>query len=151
MVGAHSTTDGVMPVLLRGHHFLCMLTYKGMGYSKPFVTNMSVVIARIAHGAPVQLVAGPDAICGGLTDACRSASGHDCHASDTVAMDQMAIEAVSAELQRDIGLSAAITANEVAVLRAAFTSGAIRKACVRCPWFDTCTSIAEGGYEGVHL
>jgi uncharacterized protein len=152
MIGASSGNDNrSVPVPLRGHHFLCMLTYKGMGYSKPFVDNMSAVIARIASGAEVQLIVGADAICGGLTDACRSASGHDCNAADTLTMDEIAIEAVSRALNRDIRQLSPILPSEIEALRAAFAFGSVRKACARCPWFETCTAIAASGFEGVHL
>ena len=41
-----------MPVRLRGHHFLCILTYRGHGYTPSFVANMTEIVADIAGGDP---------------------------------------------------------------------------------------------------
>ncbi|WP_299515606.1 DUF1284 domain-containing protein [uncultured Rummeliibacillus sp.] len=50
---------------LRGHHIFCLLGYRGMGYSKKYVENMT----RLHHTLRkhpetlVQLVNGPDQLC----------------------------------------------------------------------------------------
>ena len=54
---------------LRGHHFLCLLTYKGLGYTPAFVENMTAIATRINAGAKVILHPGPDDICAALTPA----------------------------------------------------------------------------------
>jgi uncharacterized protein len=136
-----------MPVRLRGHHFLCILTYRGAGYSAPFVANMSAMVDRIAAGAKVEVITGPDDICGGLTPACRAASGHDCQRADTMALDRIALSQVGNLLGR--GLDGPLTADEFATLRRAFAAGDIRGACAACPWYDFCTDIAAAGYAGV--
>ncbi len=56
-----------MTVRLRAHHLLCMLTYVGKGYSPAFVENYEVIAARLSAGEEIELVAGPDDICGPLT------------------------------------------------------------------------------------
>jgi uncharacterized protein len=141
----------LMPVRLRGHHFLCILTYKGLGYSKPFTRNMDNVIARIGNGAQIMLREGPDDICGGLTEACRAASGHDCSDVDMLKMDSVAVEAVENVLGRQLRDAAPVTPAELEILRAHFASGALRRACARCPWFYTCTEIASAGFAETHL
>lgn len=55
-----------MTLALRAHHLLCMLTYAGRGYSPDFVRNFDHITARLAAGAPITLVHGPDAICAPL-------------------------------------------------------------------------------------
>lgn len=141
----------MVPVRLRGHHFLCILTYRGFGYTPAFVANMSAVVAAISAGRPVELVEGPDAICGGFTAACRSLSDHDCALADTMMMDRMAIEDVR---QRVPGVSdgpVVLDAAIVASLRSAFASGAIRSACARCSWSDFCDRIAAEDFSGTRL
>lgn len=60
-------------VRLRGHHILCLLGFRGLGYSDEFVENMARVHARVfSDKALVEIVAGADSIC----DACpRLANG----------------------------------------------------------------------------
>ncbi len=50
---------------LRGHHLLCVLGFKGMGYSQSFIDNMAEVVAQLmdSHDPAVEIVEGPDDIC----------------------------------------------------------------------------------------
>ncbi len=140
-----------MPVHLRGHHFLCMLTFRGLGYSAEFTANMASKIARIKAGAPVILVEGPDDICAGMTKACINATGHDCRMADILAMDVTARNAVETVLKRNLQISAKVTQTELSLLRAAFTNGTIREACAGCSWFELCNQIASEQFSGTHL
>jgi uncharacterized protein len=141
----------MMPVRLRGHHFLCMLTYRGLGYSAEFTTNMSAKIAHIKTGASVVLVEGPDDICAGMSKACTHATGHDCRMADILMMDITARHAVEAALNRDLTLRAPVTPAEVNHLRIAFASGQLRKACDGCSWFEMCNQIVADQFSGTHL
>jgi uncharacterized protein len=140
-----------MPVHLRGHHFLCMLTYKGLGYSAEFTINMSARIDHIKNGAAVALVKGPDDICAGMSQACRNANGHDCGMQDILEMDRVAQLAVEAVLKRPLKDAATISNTELGLLRNAFQSGALRKACSGCSWFEVCNHIAATDFAGTRL
>ena len=140
-----------MPVRLRGHHFLCMLTFRGLGYSTEFTANMASKIARIKAGAPVILIEGPDDICAGMTKACINSTGHDCSIADILAMDVTARNAVETVLKRDLKISAKVTQTELSHLRAAFANGTIREACAGCSWFELCNQIADEQFSGTHL
>ncbi|MFF5996413.1 DUF1284 domain-containing protein [Lysinibacillus sp. KU-BSD001] len=50
---------------LRGHHLFCLLGYRGMGYSKEYVENMTRIhqTLRANPKTLVQLVKGPDHLC----------------------------------------------------------------------------------------
>ncbi|WP_281884386.1 DUF1284 domain-containing protein [Paenibacillus sp. YYML68] len=50
---------------LRGHHLLCLLGYRGMGYSAEFCTNMTSIYETLRQepGTWVELVGGPDDLC----------------------------------------------------------------------------------------
>jgi uncharacterized protein len=126
-----------------------MLTYKGLGYSQAFVANMTAVVDRIGQGAPVQVVTGPDDICGGLTAACRAASGHDCGRAETLDLDRIALAEVAGLLGRD--LSGPVLARDISRLRGAFQAGTIRGGCAGCPWHDLCDGIAADRFAGARL
>lgn len=141
----------MLPVRLRGHHFLCVLTYRGAGYTPAFVSNMTVKVEAIRTGATVKLVEGPDDICNGFTETCRAACDHDCNARETAAMDRLAVAAVEEQLGRALTTDAPLTIAEVKELRAAFKQKTIRTACTDCSWKVFCDSIAESGFAGTLL
>jgi uncharacterized protein len=140
-----------MPVHLRGHHFLCMLTFRGLGYSAEFTANMAAKIMLIKTGAPVTLVNGPDDICAGMTKACINATGHDCQMADIIDMDKTARFAVEAVLNRNLEFGSPISSKDLKKLRVAFSQGSIRKACIGCSWIELCNQIAADNFSGTHL
>lgn len=50
---------------LRGHHLLCLLGYRGMGYSKEYIDNMTQLhqTLRTYPETRIQLISGPDELC----------------------------------------------------------------------------------------
>lgn len=140
-----------MPVQLRGHHFLCILTYRGKGYTDAFVARMSGLVAAINAGRPVQLVSGPDDICAGLTDQCRLDVNHDCAARDILRLDKLAVDAVSALLKRDLTTARTLHEDDVETLRKAYAHGTIRAACSGCSWKNFCDKIVEEKFAETKL
>ncbi len=138
-----------MTVRLRAHHLLCMLTYVGKGYSPAFVENYEAIAARLSAGEEIELVAGPDDICGPLT---AHPDAH-CHGESVLERDRAATEAVARLLGSPLGLGARITPGAALLsrLRKTFATGEIRTACSGCEWSDLCDSVAGGGYAGVRV
>ena len=137
------------PIRLRGHHFLCLLTYKGLGYTPAFVENMTAIAHRINAGEKVILHPGPDDICAALTPADRAACNHDCAKSETAALDDMAEAATVAVLGHGLDAAFTLDVDKVAQLRAAFLTGESRSACGICRWRAVCDEISASGFEGV--
>lgn len=138
-----------MTVRLRAHHLLCMLTYVGKGYSLAFVENYEAIAARLSAGEEIELVAGPDDICGPLA----ADSGAHCHGEGVIERDLAATEAVARLIGRSLALGARITptAALLAHLRKTFATSEIRTACSGCEWSGLCDSVADGGYLGVRV
>jgi uncharacterized protein len=136
------------PIPLRGHHFLCMLTYKGHGYTPAFVARMDETMAEIASGHPVVLTHGPDHLCVALTEGCGH-EGH-CREARTVERDDRAIASLASILPLQNG-AFLITSDQLATLRELFASGAIRAACHDCEWMPLCDQIVAEGFDGVRL
>ncbi|PPJ47460.1 DUF1284 domain-containing protein [Rhizobium sp. KAs_5_22] len=138
-----------MTVRLRAHHLLCMLTYVGKGYSPAFVENYEAIAARLSAGEEIELVAGPDDICGPLT---ANPDAH-CHGESVVERDRAAVEAVARLLGSPLGPGARITpsASLLSRLRKTFATGEIRTACSGCEWSDLCDGVADGGYAGARV
>jgi hypothetical protein len=138
-----------MTVRLRPHHLLCMLTYVGKGYSPAFVKNYETIAVRLSAGEEIELVAGPDDICGPLT---ADPEAH-CHGASVVERDRQATDAVARLIGSPLPLGACITPSAVlfARLRKTFATGEIRTACAGCEWSDLCDRVAEGGFVGVRV
>ncbi|MDT8861159.1 DUF1284 domain-containing protein [Alkalihalobacillus sp. MEB130] len=50
---------------LRGHHLFCLLGYRGMGYSKEYVQNMTRIHQTLREDpkTPTHIIKGPDQLC----------------------------------------------------------------------------------------
>ncbi|WJY28117.1 MULTISPECIES: DUF1284 domain-containing protein [Sporosarcina] len=57
-------------IKLRGHHILCLLGYRGMGYSPEYVANMTAVhtTLRTKPDTLIQVIKGPDHLCAKFPD-----------------------------------------------------------------------------------
>lgn len=140
-----------MTVCLRGHHLLCLLTYKGKGYSPAFVANLNRIAARLATGEDVLLVDGPDDVCAPLL--AQGEPGKEmphCGLDRILDRDRRALESVSRLLDRTLGPGMRLTLDPETAesLRAAFATGEIRSACAGCEWSAFCTSIAAARFAG---
>lgn len=140
-----------MPVRLRGHHFLCILTYRGHGYTPAFVENMTGIVEAIGQGRPVTLVEGPDDICNGFTDECRKTCDHDCSKPSTLEIDLLASDAAKQLIPLHGGEPFVLDREHIILMRKEFAGGAIRRACEQCSWKDFCTEIAADGFSGTRL
>ncbi|WP_424766520.1 DUF1284 domain-containing protein [Paenibacillus sp. sgz302251] len=54
-----------MAIRLRGHHLLCLLGYRGMGYSEEFCVNMTDIYEtlRTMPETEIEIITGPDDVC----------------------------------------------------------------------------------------
>ncbi|RIA47436.1 DUF1284 domain-containing protein [Dichotomicrobium thermohalophilum] len=138
-----------MTVRLRAHHLLCMLTYAGDGYSRAFTANFDAMVARIAAGEEVLIVAGPDDICAPLL--CEA----ECHClRDSVrARDELAARDLGRLLGIDLSEEQRLLVgkSELRRMRAAFAGGETREACRGCEWHGLCTRVARRGFRGAKL
>lgn len=52
-------------IQLRGHHLLCLLGYRGMGYSPAFCENMTAIYEQLRQEPEtlIRLILGPDDLC----------------------------------------------------------------------------------------
>ena len=142
----------VPTVRLRPHHLLCLLTYVGRGYSPAFIANLDGIAARVAAGAAIRLVDGPDDICAPLVAAGRRQPVH-CRLRRVVWRDRRAARAVGRLLGRPVSPGCLLRLNGPVVrrLRRAFAARAIRSACLGCPWARLCSTVAATGFRGSRL
>lgn len=132
-------------VRLRGHHLLCLLTYKGLGYSQEFVAGMTATAGRLIAGATVEIVEGPDDICEPL---CRAEQHPHCHETTVPERDRRALSLIPSLLGRRLAVGDRFVFDDQlrTHLRAAYRDGAFEQACTLCEWQPLCRDIAAGGY-----
>lgn len=138
-----------MTILIRPHHFLCMLTFLGKGYSAAFVKNYARIVERLNSGEDIRIVDGPDDICKPMLHE----AGHHCHNGSVKARDGIASRRIHDLLGLNLktGQHLKLTGAQVETLRKAYENGAFRVACDGCQWQEMCTSIAASNYRGCRL
>ena len=140
-------------ITIRGHHFLCMLTYIGKGYTEAFTVNMTAVLQAIAAGEAFTIVDAPDSLCRPWIDECGAAGVH-CFKADLAGKDADALVKVSQLLGRKlaVGLTMALSRQDIDALRHSFTFGQQSMlACIDCQWNSLCASVAAAGFQGCVL
>jgi hypothetical protein len=138
-----------MTIRLRAHHLLCMLTYAGDGYSRAFTANFDAIVAQIAAGEDVMIVAGPDDLCAPLL----CAPDAHCLRESVRERDRLAARDLSKLLGIDVceGQRLTLGKPELRQMREAFASGETRAACQGCEWHGLCTAVARRGFRDAKL
>ena len=136
------------PITLRGHHLLCVLTYRGMGYSPAFVTAMTHIVDRLSSGERFDLVEGPDSICFGHEPGCSSAN--HCNDERTVERDHRALADIS-RIAPHLLIQRCFSSDTLTEIRNAFADGSARSACGGCEWSSLCGVIAEAQFADARL
>lgn len=123
-----------------------MLTFVGEGYTAEFTQNFRRIAARLSAGEDIEIVEGPDDICGPMLDLPEA----HCLSRNVRDRDDWALVAIAERL--GVSLKAGSVLNldseRLDALRAAFAAGLIRAACDECEWSGLCTRIARDGFEG---
>ncbi len=138
---------------LRPHHFLCILTFIGKGYSQNFVRNYQAVIDRINKGErQIIIVEGPDDIC--RPRLLETNQNHHCLEDRITGRDKTAL----LDLQTFFPGHNFVASNIVRLsedlisnLRIRFHRGDIRKACKGCEWFELCNQIRDDNFQKAKL
>jgi hypothetical protein len=143
-------------IKLRGHHLLCLLAYRGEGYTPDFIANFDAIADRLTRGAIIEIISGPDQICGALRQGAVIACDHAriCRKQTVRHRDRLALKDIARALHRTglkEGDRLSLTKSKTRHLRQLFAHGGIRRACSSCPWYSFCTQIAADKYRGVKL
>lgn len=112
---------------MRGHHLLCALGFRGLGYSAEFSANMAAVLSRLDRAAdtPVTVIDTPDAICSAFP---ADQPGH-CTTPQVIERDRRVIAGM--------GLKPGAVrswAELRARLSGAFQPSDLDSLCATCPW-----------------
>lgn len=116
-----------MTIKLRGHHLLCLLGYRGMGYSDAYADNMTKVYRKLLDdpSAECEIVSGPDQLC-----ACFPEDG-DYHCEDRNVAERDAL--ILARLGLETGQVAA-WGDILSRVAAKMQPDDLLQICSTCPW-----------------
>ena len=123
------------------------MTYIGRGYTPAFTENYDSIVTRLGAGEAIELVDGPDDICGPLLGVANT----HCHNASVRERDRLARLAVSKRLGLDDFDGLVLAKPTLAELRTAFRAGPTRAACTGCEWSTLCDSVADQSFAGVRL
>lgn len=128
------TEGGGQPLVLRGHHMLCMQLFRGEGYSDGFSRGMTSVIERIRNNpsGKLKLIRQPDEIC---TNCPNLVNGNQCSLSnqDVVEKDEGVFRALGfAEEKQEETIYSYEELYQL--LRRNMTKAAFEEICGTCRW-----------------
>lgn len=137
-----------MTIRLRPHHFLCLLTYVGKGYTPAFTANYDLIAGRLSNGEGIEIVEGPDDICAPLL---LEREPH-CWRNSVIERDKKAVlDLLKIGVTIHVGGSITLDADLLMRMRSGFAQGTTRSACAGCEWSDLCSSIATKDYNGIKV
>ena len=127
----------MVPLHLRPHHLLCLIAFRGRGYSERFVKRMTQLQQRYLAEEPVHLLTGADDACGACP---HTDEGEGCLAPmgmDPARLDQ--------KILTGLGLTEGqtITVNDVARAIQTWTQTQAIQMCEGCLWREDagCTDL----------
>ncbi|MDQ0231346.1 DUF1284 domain-containing protein [Metabacillus malikii] len=112
---------------LRGHHLFCLLGYRGMGYSKEYIENMTFWHQQLRYNpeTKIQIIKGPDQLC----EKYPNSGNYHCKDPHIYNRD----EAILKKMGLEIG--EIITWNEIeSTIRKKIVPEDIHLVCVSCSW-----------------
>jgi len=122
------------PLHLRGHHLLCAFGFRGLGYGREFVENMERIVKVFfaPEGVEIELLAGPDDICGACPrlqeEGCGQAADAEprTRARDIAVLERLGLK--EGERRTSIALRGLVARR--------FDPALLRRTCAGCGWLD---------------
>ncbi|MEJ8544661.1 DUF1284 domain-containing protein [Brevibacillus borstelensis] len=123
------------PVILRGHHLLCVHGFRGMGYSPDFIVKMAGIVERIRDAEqdfPIQVVKGFDETC----QVCPHKGTTRCEAAPD---SEEHVQKLDQNVFRQLGISAGevyLKSELVQRTRERVAPDDLAHLCEGCSWFS---------------
>lgn len=129
-----------MSIRLRGHHLLCLLGYRGMGYSEEFAANMTQIYEQLRNQPQtiILITEGPDDLCICFpTDQVNHCKDQNVYERDQIIIRQLGLK-----------LGTEVTWGEIlSKVRKSVVPENIPVWCSTCPWQPY--GVCEKGIEHI--
>jgi uncharacterized protein len=132
--------DGSEPLKIRAHHILCIHGFQGLGYSKDFTRNMTIICEKIQKNPPffIKIIIEADSIC----KYCPNLSDGVCNLErDSLklisSMDLLVLKSLNIES------GAVISSAQLKTLAGGLTPKKVEKICGDCSWRKDCLYFQE--------
>jgi hypothetical protein len=129
-----------MSIKLRGHHLLCLLGYRGMGYSEEFAANMTEVYKQLQQDAAslVAVVSGPDDLCQSFPcEQMNHCDNRQVHEKDQLVIEHLGLKVGDSLPWQEV----------VERIRVNITPQHIPQWCATCPWLKY--GVCEEGVDRI--
>jgi len=140
-------------IRLRGHHLLCLLTWRGVGYTPKFTEKFGTIASQINtyKQISIHIVKGKDDLCCTLDP--DTTLDYHCDNQSNLERDQIALQDISTHLSTSLRIdhSFILTLRTLHKLREAFKQGVIRRGCQGCEWYKFCTDVANNAFQDTHI
>ena len=126
---------------LRGHHIFCLLGYRGMGYSKEYVDNMTSLHQTLRDHPKtwIQLVEGPDQLC----EKFPNSGEYHCQKKHICEMDSVILEKLGLEIGQILYWE-----DIEACIQKYVVPADIQTICETCSW--RAYGVCEEGIQDIH-
>ncbi|MEW8997238.1 MAG: DUF1284 domain-containing protein [Thermoanaerobacter sp.] len=118
---------------IRGHHFLCMLGFRGLGYDEKFVKNMDEIIRKLnnKHDMLIKVVDSVDNICAMCPNNVNGECTEEEYPGSVKGKDRAVLEVL------DIRPGEILSYREVTNrIKEKMTEEKMEKICSNCQWFS---------------
>ena len=122
-------------LFLRPHHGLCILNFRGHGYSDAFSVHMAETVQKLRDNPKTKIVLTTS--CDGLCSACPHREGDHCTSQKPPLFD--------GNVLRETGFSAGqeLTWKAFSQKTDPLSRHALKKTCPGCEWLSLCQEIAK--------
>jgi hypothetical protein len=113
---------------IRPHHILCLLAFRGKGYSEAFCASMAEKREHLLEGMPFELVTGKDGLC----ETCPNWGGDFCASTE----GRITAEELDLRIIQALGLKEAdtITLSSISDPLSALSVNNLANLCDGCSW-----------------
>ncbi|KAA5806948.1 DUF1284 domain-containing protein [Thermoanaerobacterium thermosaccharolyticum] len=118
-------------MIIRGHHLLCMLGFKGLGYDEEFIKNMDKIVKKLKNDGDVfiKLVDNVDNICEQCPNNFSGVCKNEHHKDSIKEMDDAVLESIHIKPGESMKYSE-IMAN----IKLFMTEDIMNDICRNCSW-----------------
>ncbi|MBI4813799.1 MAG: DUF1284 domain-containing protein [Methanobacterium sp.] len=128
------------PVRIRAHHILCIQGFQGLGYSKEFTKNMTLITEKIRNNPSffIKIVIGADSICKHCPHLLNGVCENEMDSLKFISsMDSLVLKSLNMEA------GYLISSAQLKTLTMSLSPKIVKEICGECSWRKDCLYFQE--------